>query len=92
MAQTRPSPASSPGSAQPAGGGLYVLSGAFGDEPKVRDVLADAAVERGRLKGQRLSGGSTKRYNLRFDGVGNLHGEETKGGAFLAPDLSFGGR
>ena len=74
------------------GGGLYVLSGAFGDEPKVRDVLGDAAVERGRLKGQRLSGGSTKRYNLHFDGVGNLHGDETEGGAFLSPDLSFDGK
>ena len=77
--------------AQP-GGGLYVLSDAFGDEPKVRDVLADAAVERGRFKGQNLSGGPTKRYNLRFDGVGNLHGEETEGGAFLSPDLSFDGK
>ncbi len=40
------------------GGGLYVLADPFGPEPKVRDVLADSVVQRGRLQGQKLSGGS----------------------------------
>ena len=47
------------GSAAAPGGGLYVLSDAFGDEPKIRDVLGAAEVENGRLKGRRLSGGPT---------------------------------
>ncbi|MHC4243662.1 MAG: hypothetical protein ACYSU4_14745, partial [Planctomycetota bacterium] len=40
------------------GGGIYVLSDPFGDNPQVRDVLANSVVQRGRLKGQRLKGGS----------------------------------
>lgn len=38
-------------------GGLYVADGVFGANPSVRDLLADAAVENGRLKGQKLRGG-----------------------------------
>jgi hypothetical protein len=49
------------------GGGLYVLSDPFGPEPKVRDVLADSAVERGRLQGQKLEGGSFVSPDLSFD-------------------------
>jgi len=52
--------------AQP-GGGMYVLSDVFSSEPKVRDVLADSVVQRGRLKGQKLSGGPGKRWKLSFD-------------------------
>jgi len=75
------------------GGGLYVLSDAFGDEPKVRDVLADAVVQRGRLAGQRLSGGPNKKWNLSwYTRTATLRGDETEGGAFLSPDLSFDGR
>ena len=51
-----------------AGGGLYVLDDPLGPEPKVRDVLADAVVERGRLKGQKLEGGSFLAPELSFDG------------------------
>jgi len=80
------------GMAQMPGGGLYVLSDAFGDNPKVRDVLAHSVVENGRLKGEKLSGGRTKPWNIRYDGVGNQHGEETEGGSFLSPDLSFDGK
>ena len=36
------------------GGGLFVLSGAFGDKPAVRDVLGRSIVANGRLKGQKL--------------------------------------
>ena len=37
------------------GGSLFVLEGAFTAEPKVRDLLADAVVENGRLQGRRFS-------------------------------------
>jgi len=78
--------------AQP-GGGLYVVSDAFGDEPKLRDVLADRVVQRGRLEGQKLSGGPSRKWNLSFyDRTASLRGEETEGGAFLSPDLSFDGK
>ena len=36
------------------GGGLFVLSGAFGPNATVRDVLADSVVVNGRFKGQTL--------------------------------------
>ena len=80
------------GMAQHPGGGMYVLEDAFGPAPRVRDVLADSVVQNGRLKGQRLSGGPTRRWNIRFDGEGNLHGEETEGGSFLSPDLHYDGK
>ncbi|NQV32414.1 MAG: hypothetical protein HQ515_06950, partial [Phycisphaeraceae bacterium] len=74
------------------GGGLYVLSDPFGRHPVVRDVLADSVVKGGRLKGQKLSGGPNKKWRLSFDGLGNLSGEETEGGNFLAPELSYDGK
>ncbi len=80
------------GMAATPGGGLYVLSGAFGPDPQLRDVLADAVVARGRLQGQKLSGGPSTPPALRFDGMGNLHGPEHQGGTFLSPDLSCDGR
>jgi len=80
------------GMGQVPGGGLYVLSGAFGESPTVRNVLADATVSNGRLKGQRLSGGPDRAWKLRYDGSGNLSGEQTEGGSFLSPELSFDGR
>lgn len=79
------------GMAARPGGGLYVLSDPFGANPTLRDVLADSIVANGRLKGQKLSGGPNKPYKIRFDGLGNLAGEETEGGSFLSPDLSFDG-
>ena len=80
------------GMAARPGGGLYVLSGAFGPNPQVRDVLANAVVPRGRLKGQKLSGGPSTPPPLSFDGGGNVHGPEAQGGSFLSPDLSYDGR
>ncbi|MCP4451315.1 MAG: hypothetical protein GY809_07620, partial [Planctomycetes bacterium] len=74
------------------GGGLYVLSDPFGPDPAVRDVLADSVVTQGRLKGEKLSGGPSKKWRLSFDGLGNLSGEETEGGNFLSPELSFDGK
>ncbi len=51
-----------------AGGGLYVLSKPFGDNSEVRDVLKDSVVERGRLKGQKLTSGSFLSPDLSYDG------------------------
>ena len=50
------------------GGGLYVLSDPFGCEPRLRDVLAESVVQRGRLKGQKLEGGSFLSPDLSCDG------------------------
>jgi len=80
------------GMAARPGGGLYVLSDPFGANPRVRDVLANSVVERGRLKGQKISGGPNKAYGIHFDGMGNQGGAETEGGSFLSPDLSYDGK
>jgi hypothetical protein len=77
--------------AQP-GGGVYVLSDAFGVDPQLRDVLADSVAKRGRLTGQKLTGGPTNSPPLQYDGVGTLSGPETEGGSFLSPDLSYDGK
>ena len=77
------------GIAATPGGGLYVLEDAFGPEPRVRDILADSVVERGRLAGQRLCGGPSTPPAVRYDGMGTRHGEDTGGGSFLSPHLSY---
>jgi len=80
------------GIAAAPGGGLYILHEPFGPNPYVQDLLADAVVQRGRLKGQRLRTGlQTVPVNLRYDGRGNLQGDVDKVqvGSFLAPDLSY---
>jgi len=51
-----------------SGGGLFVLSDAFGPAPKLRDVLAGATVEDGRLKGQKLTPGAFVSPDLSCDG------------------------
>jgi len=72
------------------GGGLYVLTNPFGPEPQLRDLLAESVVERGRLKGQKLSGGPASPAALSYDGVGNLRASSNhSGGSFLSPDLSY---
>ncbi|MBW2624357.1 MAG: PD40 domain-containing protein, partial [Deltaproteobacteria bacterium] len=50
------------------GGGLNVLCDPFGESPKVRDILAGAVVEKGRLRGKRLEGGSFLSPDLSYDG------------------------
>ncbi len=80
------------GMAARPGGGLYVLSDPFGPQPQIRDVLAESAVQQGRLKGRRLTGGSGPPPALAFDGMGNVAGPETDGGSFLSPDLSYDGK
>ena len=49
------------------GGGLHVLDHPFGEEPRLRDLLAEATVENGRLKGRKLSGGSFISLELSYD-------------------------
>ncbi|MBI5688169.1 MAG: hypothetical protein HZC54_24105 [Verrucomicrobia bacterium] len=74
------------------GGSVCVLERPFSPDATVRDLLANSVVERGRLKGQKLSGGPMKDYKLGFDGLGNLSGDETEGGSFISPDVSFDGK
>lgn len=49
------------------GGGLYVLRGAFSDAPRLVDVLEQTAVQNGRLRGQKLEGGSFISLELDYD-------------------------
>lgn len=49
------------------GGGLFVLENPFGEEPRVRDLLAESTVREGRLAGKRLEGGSFISLELSFD-------------------------
>jgi len=51
-----------------AGGGVFVLEDPFGPAPRLRDVLADAVVESGRLKGQKLATGAFLSPALSYDG------------------------
>ncbi len=50
------------------GGGLFVLSDPFSDHPEGRDVLAGSVVQRGRLQGTKLEGGSFVSPDLSYDG------------------------
>jgi len=50
------------------GGSILVLSDPFGNQPQIRDVLANVVVQRGRLKGRRLEGGSVLSPDLSYDG------------------------
>ena len=49
------------------GGGVYVLENAFSGSPTVRDVLAEATVTNGRLKGKTLAGGSFISLDVSYD-------------------------
>ncbi|MCX6907246.1 MAG: NPCBM/NEW2 domain-containing protein [Verrucomicrobia bacterium] len=80
------------GICQNPGGGLYVLENAFGEKPAVRDVLASAVCETGRLKGEKLSGGSVVLPKLHYDGQKTISGEDAEGGSFLSPALSPDGK
>jgi hypothetical protein len=76
------------GICQNPGGGLYVLDNAFGDSPRVRDVLAGSVCESGRLRNQRLLGGGLERPSLSYDGQKEITGDDAEGGSFLSPALS----
>jgi hypothetical protein len=80
------------GITQKPGGGLFVVQNPFGPTPAIRDLLGNSVVANGRLQGKSLSGGPKQQWKLSFDGMGNLSGDETAGGSFLSPDLSFDGR
>ena len=56
------------GCAAVPGGGVYRLSRSFSDRPRVRDVLEDAQVARGRLAGETLEQGSFMSLSLSYDG------------------------
>ncbi|MEA3368210.1 MAG: hypothetical protein U9R68_08870, partial [Planctomycetota bacterium] len=49
------------------GGGLFVLEDPFGPQPRLRNLLEGARVASGRLKGERLEGGSFLSPELTFD-------------------------
>jgi Hydrazine synthase alpha subunit middle domain len=56
-----------------AGGGLYVLADPFTPHPKLINLLENAKVEDGRLKGQKLTGGFLS-PEISFDGTKILFG------------------
>jgi len=50
------------------GGGLFILSDAFGPNPKLTNVLGESVVANGRLKGRKLVPGAFVSPELSFDG------------------------
>ncbi len=50
------------------GGGLYVLESPFGEQPRLTDLLAGSVVENGRLRGQKLTGGTFLSPEVSWDG------------------------
>ena len=50
------------------GGGLFVLSDAFTDHPRLTDLLASSVVESGRLGQQKLTGGTFLSPEVSYDG------------------------
>ncbi len=49
------------------GGGLFVLTDPFGENPKITNLLADSVVEEGRLKGHNLEPGGFLSPELSYD-------------------------
>ncbi len=50
------------------GGGLFVLTGAFGPNPQLTDILEDSVVTQGRLAGDTLTEGAFLSPELSYDG------------------------
>ncbi len=50
------------------GGGVYILHDAFGENPRVQNVLENSVVQNGRLQGRKLEGGSFISLDLSYDG------------------------
>ena len=50
------------------GGGLFILTDPFGENPKLTNVLQNSVVERGRLKGENLTTGVFLSPELSYDG------------------------
>ncbi|NQT89256.1 hypothetical protein HQ560_20985, partial [bacterium] len=53
---------------QRPGGGICVLNDPFSDNPSVTEILKDAVVQNGRLKGKKLQNGSFLSPDLSYDG------------------------
>lgn len=70
------------------GGGVYLLSDVLGDEPKLTDILANAVVQNGRLKGQKLEG-SFLSPELSFDGKEILFAHTECEGSDWSSERSF---
>ncbi|MCF7957225.1 MAG: hypothetical protein K9M57_02120 [Phycisphaerae bacterium] len=70
------------------GGSVYVLSDAFGAQPKLDDLLTDAVVENGRLKGQKLQGAFLS-PELSFDSKEILFASTQCQGDAWSPESSF---
>jgi len=49
------------------GGSIYIIDKPFSDSPVARDVLSEAVVRNGRLKGKKLTGGSYMSLDLSYD-------------------------
>ena len=73
------------------GGGLYVLNDPFGAKPSVTDVLEQSRVERRRLKGRSLAGGSFLSPDLSYDGGSILfaYTQADKQGPQWSPQRSY---
>jgi hypothetical protein len=72
------------------GGGLFVLSEAFGPRPTLRNVLANSVVERGRLAGRPLTPGAFLSPDLSFDGKAILFAyTELVGGGHWTQDTAW---
>jgi hydrazine synthase alpha subunit-like protein len=73
------------------GGGLFVLRDPFGRTPQVRDLLASATVENGRLQGRSLEPGAFLSPELSFDGLTILFAYSQGQGKDLewTPESSF---
>jgi len=67
------------GQQQRSGGGLFVLADPFGDRPALRDMLANARVTNGPLKGQPLAFGTRA-----------TQGKD--GGSIVSPALDYDGK
>jgi len=67
------------GQQQRSGGGLFALSDPFGAKPALRDMLTDARVSNGRMKGQPLTFGTRA-----------TQGKD--GGSVLSPAVSYDGK
>ncbi|MHC4994163.1 MAG: HzsA-related protein, partial [Planctomycetota bacterium] len=70
------------GITQQPGGGLFVLDNPFSNNPQPRDLIANSAVQNGRLKGYRLAGADTETPSQHLP----------MRGSFLSPDVSFDGQ
>ena len=49
------------------GGSIYVLHDAFGENPRVENIVPDSTVENGRFEGQRLEDGSFMSLDLSYE-------------------------